>query len=52
MTKKITKLVWYDSKDQYIEIDYIHKLWVRMRKKDMKKLALELGIEMEMRHKR
>jgi len=52
MDNKITRLVWYDSKDHYIEIDYIHKVWVHMRKKDMKEMAWKFGIEMEIRHKR
>ena len=50
--KEIKKFVWYDSKYNFIELWGGKQIIVNMRKKDMYKLAIELGVEFEIRHRR
>ena len=49
---EITKLIWYNSNESYIEIDYLKEIRVDMKKKHMKSMGWELGIPMEVRKKR
>lgn len=49
---EITKLIWYNSNENYIQIDYLYEIRVDMKKKYMKELSLEFNIPFEVRKKR
>lgn len=52
MSNDITKFIWYNSRESYIEIDYHMEMFVIMRKKPMKYWAEKLNVPFEVRKKR
>ena len=41
----ITKFIWFDNSENYVEIDNEKKMMVNMTKKNMKYWADKLGVE-------
>lgn len=48
----ITKFIWYNSEENYVEIDNKILMMVNMKKRNMIYWAEKLGVEFEIRHYR